>query len=191
MISSNELLRVAADFSGVTARLFKGLEAPYGIATKGNVAVVSCRGESHQIWVFTLSNTKAKLVRKIGNPGRPKSGIFDPNHMNNPAGLCIDAKGRVWAVEQDYLPKRVTCWDLMDGHLVKDICGPAKYGAGGMFDSRDPSLFYYEEAGGVMEFKVEWKAGTSRLNRVLLRPEERGGDDRAAPIHVIYTPRRW
>ncbi len=188
VISSNELLRVAADFSGVKARLFKGLDTPFGLATKGNVAVVSCRGQSHQLWVFTLSNQKARLVRKIGNPGRPKSGIFDPNHMNNPAGLCIDAKGRVWSTEQDFLPKRVACWDLMTGELVKDICGPAKYGAGGMFDPRDPTLFYYEEAGGLMEFKVDWKTGTSRLNRVLLRPEERGGDDSAAPERVIYAP---
>lgn len=187
-ISSNEIVRIAPDFSCIAERLFKGLEAPHGLATEGETIVVSCRGKSHQVWVFALGKGKAQLIRKIGNPGSPKSGIFDENHMNNPAGLCLDGKGRVWVAEQDYLPKRISCWDVASGRLVKDICGPAKYGAGGMFDPRDRTRFYYEEAGGLMEFKVDWQAGTSRLARVLLRPEERGDDKRACPQRVIYSP---
>ena len=187
VLSGNTLVRLGDR----TKTLFKGLDDPFGLAADGNLVCIGCRGESHQVWVLDLDGFfGAKLVRKIGNPGAPKTGVYDENHMNNPAGICLDGHGKVWVAERDYLPKRVSCWDLESGKLVLAKYGPAKYGAGGMFDPRDPSLFYYSEGGGLMEFKVDWAAGTSRLNRVLMRPKPgvTGERENEPPQRVVYMP---
>ena len=44
--------------------------------------------------------------------------------------------------------------------------GPAEYGGGGVLDPRDRTRFYYHG----MEFKLDWKKGTSEVVRVLFRP---------------------
>ena len=92
-------------------------------------------------------------------------------HMNHPCGVSLDAKGRVWVTENDFLPKRTSVWDPKTGAFVRAFYGPAKYGAGGTFDTWDDTLFYYDEGNGLMEFKVDWKKGESVLNRVLLRAD--------------------
>ena len=48
----------------------------------------SDRGNSHQVKVFSPAG---KPLRTIGRPGAPKAGPYDPQHMNNPNGLTIDA----------------------------------------------------------------------------------------------------
>ena len=187
VLSGNTLVRLGES----QKTLYKGFDNPCNLAVDGNTVCVSCRGESHQVWVLDLDGFfGAKVVRKIGRPGAPKTGVYDEKHMNNPAAVCLDPRGHLWVVEEDYLPKRVSCWNLKDGELVLAKYGPAKYGAGGMFDPRDPSLFYYSEGGGLMEFKVDWASGTSRLSRVLSRPKPgvKGERDSEPPQHVIYTP---
>ena len=89
--------------------------------------------------------------------------------MNHPAGLAIDANGRLWVTEDDYLPKRVSIWNG-DGTLWKAFYGPAKYGGGGTLDPQDQTRFYYADEGrGAMEFKLDWEKGESLLTRVFYR----------------------
>ncbi|HEX5177127.1 MAG TPA: discoidin domain-containing protein, partial [Chthoniobacteraceae bacterium] len=145
------------------------LEDPHGLTldVHGNI-FVSDHGASQQVKVFTA---EGKLARMIGKAGPPKAGPYDPLHMNHPAGLAVDANGRLWVAENDYLPKRVSIWNS-DGTLWKAFYGPAKYGGGGTLDPQDKTRFYYADEGrGAIEFKLDWEKGDSTLTRVYYRRE--------------------
>lgn len=146
-----------------------GLEDPYGLAmdAKGGFYVTD-RGNSHQVKVFSASG---KPVRTIGHAGKPSVGMYDELHMNDPAELCVDSRGQVWVTENNYAPKRVSVWSAADGSLVKTFYGPAKYGAGGTFDTRNEHLFYYDEGDALMEFAVDMPTRRWKLRRVLARKD--------------------
>lgn len=172
LISGTKILRYAnvndpAQLPPAQSVVAAGLEAPVGITTsrEGNI-YVSDGGESHQVKVFSENG---KLLLAIGKQGAPKAGLYDPLHMNNPAGITIDAKQQLWVTENDFLPKRVSIWSL-DGKLIKAFYGPSKYGGGGTLDPQDKSNFYYAEEGkGAMQFKIDWKTGESTLAQVIYR----------------------
>ncbi|MCX7008593.1 MAG: hypothetical protein NTY53_15300 [Kiritimatiellaeota bacterium] len=139
------------------------LEDPQQLAFDGagNICV-SDRGRSHQVKIFSA---QGKLLRAIGHAGVPQAGPYDPQHMNNPNGLTVDSRQRLWVAETDYQPKRVSVWSL-DGKLLNAFYGPSEYGGGGALDPQDPTLFHY--AG--MTFKLDWERGTSQLINVYYRP---------------------
>jgi hypothetical protein len=95
--------------------------------------------------------------------------------------------------EQDFLPKRVSVWTT-DGAFVKAFYGPPKYGGGGALDPENKNLFYYaDDANGLLEFKLDWKKGTSQLSSVLYRADsdhlklpEQGWSGGAAPQSALY-----
>jgi len=133
-----------------------GLEDPQQIALGPNgLLYVSDRGASHQVKVFSPSG---KLLRVIGRPGKPSQGLYDPAHMNDPAGLTLDDRGRLWVAENNYQPKRVSVWDARTGALLHAYYGPYKYGGGGTLDPSDRTLFYYDG----LTLKLDWKTGTAR-----------------------------
>lgn len=145
----------------------KGLEKPRGLTVDNDGHIlISNRGNFHQVKRF---NAKGELLTVIGKPGAPTTGLYDPNRMQNPAGMTVDSYGRIWVAEEDYLPKRVSVWEP-DGKLVKDFIGPPDYGAGGEIDPKDPKRFYYGDwhAGGI-EFALDWKSGTSRPSNIYWR----------------------
>ncbi|HCE46959.1 MAG TPA: hypothetical protein DET40_25715 [Lentisphaeria bacterium] len=142
----------------------KGLDQPVQIAVDNTDAMfISDRGASHQVKIFTA---EGKQMRSLGKAGIPKAGPYDPMHMNNPAGLTVDNKGRVWVTEQDEQPKRVSVWQY-DGTLEKAFYGPAEYGGGGNLDPQDKTLFYYKG----MEFKLDWEKGVDKLTNIYWRPD--------------------
>ncbi len=147
-----------------------GLEAPVGLTLDGKENIfVSDRGDSHQVKAFS---PEGKFVRAIGSPGVPKAGPYDPQHLNNPAGIAVDSNQQLWVTENDFLPKRVSVWTT-DGKLLKSFFGPGKYGGGGSLDPRDKTRFYYADEGhGAMEFKLDWAAGTSVPVNVYFRAEQ-------------------
>lgn len=169
VLSGNQLLRFAdiIRHSAPQPLITAQLDAPVGITTDTEGKLyISNGGNSHQVKVFTA---EGKFVSAIGHPGAPKAGIYDPLHMNNPAGITIDSRNQLWVAENDFMPKRVSVWSL-DGKLVKAFYGPAKYGGGGTIDPMDKSRFYYADLDlGAMEFKIDWKTGESKLTRVLYR----------------------
>jgi hypothetical protein len=154
----------------------KGLEDPQGLALDGaGNLYISDHGVSHQVKVFS---DQGKAVRVIGNPGAPKAGPYDPDHMNNPIGLAVDSKNQLWVAEHDQLPRRVSVWSL-DGKLLKAFYGPGKYGGGGAIDPTDRDKYYYaQERDGSMEFALDWEKGTSTLKSVIFRA---GDDDLRLP----------
>lgn len=144
-----------------------GLEEPRQIALDPSGKIyVSDLGGSHQVKVFSA---EGKLLRAIGKAGRPGVGPYDPEHMNNPAGITIDSRGRLWVAEHEYAPKRVSVWTT-EGKLVRAFYGPPRYGGGGRLDGADPSRFFYADAGGI-EFKLDWRRGASEPAAVYYRPE--------------------
>jgi hypothetical protein len=144
-----------------------GLEDPQQIAVdaKGNY-YISDRGKSHQVKVF---DPLGKPLRAIGNAGPPRTGPYDPSHMNDPNGLTIDSLGRLWVAETNFQPKRVSVWTL-DGRLLRAFYGPSEYGGGGTLDPVDKTRFYYHG----MEFHLDWKTGTDRLARIFFRGPSNG-----------------
>lgn len=146
----------------------KGLEDPVAITLDREGKIyISDRGNSHTVKIF---NASGAFLRSIGKPGAPAAGVYDPLHMNNPAGITIDEKQQLWVTEEEYLPKRVSVWS-MDGKLVNAFYGPSKYGGGGTLDAQDKKRFYYaEEEHGAMEFLLDWEKGTSTISRVYYKP---------------------
>ena len=143
------------------------LEEPQGVCldAAGNI-YVSDRGTAHQVKVFS---PQGSLLRTIGKPGVPSAGAYDPRHMNNPLGLTIDGRGRLWVAEEDFQPKRVSVWNP-DGTLWRAFYGPAEYGGGGRIDPYDGGRFYYNG----MEFRLDWRQGRDELVRVFDRRRESG-----------------
>jgi len=139
------------------------LEDPMGLAQDGTENIyISDWGKSHQVKVFSPSG---KFIREIGKPGIPRSGIYDPDHMNHPYGITIDSSSQLWVAECDYQPKRVSKWSL-EGKLIKSFFGPSCYGGGGKLDP-DKKHFYFWG----IEFALDWEKGESRPTRVLYRPD--------------------
>jgi hypothetical protein len=147
----------------------QGLDSPSGIVLDaGGTIFVSDQGSSNQVKVFSPTG---KFLRAIGHPGPSKAGPYDPLHMNSPRGLAIDSNRHLWVAEEDLQPKRVSIWTIdgeSAGTLVKAFYGPSEYGGGGSLDPTDKSKFYYHS----MEFKLDWKSGTSTLASVLRRDSD-------------------
>jgi hypothetical protein len=180
-ISGKQVVRVAMpklDSSAATTQattvgtpevvVADGLDDPQQMTfdAKGNL-YVSDRGDSQQVKVF---GADGRLIRTIGTPGKAQAGPYDASHMNQPNGLTIDGAGRLWVAETDFLPKRLSVWTL-EGKLVNAFYGPPHYGGGGSVDPVDKTRFFYADAGGGMELKLDWEKGTSRPVAVYLRPE--------------------
>lgn len=154
-----------------------GLEDPQHVVedAQGNL-YVSDRGSSHQVKVFDGAGPSSgpgqgKLVRTIGKAGVPKAGPYDELRMNNPNGLTIDSRNRLWVAESDLSPKRVSLWNLDPaagkvGAFVKAFYGPAEYGGGGSIDAGDKTLYNYHG----MAFRLDWDKATYTLDKVFYRP---------------------
>ena len=170
VLSGTSLLRYAfpTDPTKITAPetiISSGLDDPQGIAvdSAGQIYISNC-GASQQVKVFSNGGV---FIRAIGHAGAPTAGPYDQDHMNNPAGLCVDALGRVWVTENDFQPKRVSVWSN-DGRLVEAYYGPPLYGGGGEVDPHDSSVFYY--CG--MKFHIDMATGKSWPVDVFYRPQD-------------------
>ena len=143
------------------------VEDPRGLAfdSKGNLYVAD--GGPEVVKVFS---PEGELLHTIGEPGGRQLGDYNPNRIENPQGIAIDARGNLWVAENDFQPKRTSVWSP-EGEFLKEFIGPSGYGGGGQVDPRDPSRFYY--AG--MEFSLDHTSGQWALKRILsrsIRPTE-------------------
>jgi hypothetical protein len=174
-LSGKQLVRFDVDFDGsvkVSARqtvVSGGLEDPQSITLDSNGSIyVSDWGQSSQVKVFTPEGTR---MRVIGHPGAPATGVYDPAHMNHPAGITIDASGRLWVAENDKMPKRVSVWDATSGRYVEAFYGPPRYGGGGTLDPKDRTRFFYADESGAIAFKLDWRNGSSVPDAIYYRAE--------------------
>lgn len=163
-LSGRRLVRFAMLSSQPETIVAQGLDDPRQVAVdaQGNL-LISDRGASHQVKVFS---PQGQPVGVLGKPGEPVVGPYDPLHLNNPSGIGVDSQGRVWVAEADNYPRRVSLWSA-DGQLLRAFYGPTEYGGGGVLDPQDCTRFYYKG----LEFQLDWQAGTDRLVRVFSRPD--------------------
>jgi hypothetical protein len=122
----------------------------------------------HQVKVFSPDG---KLLRTIGKPGRHIVGPFDPDNLESPSGIEVDAQGNVWVCELNENLKRTSVWDAQ-GHCINQVLGPPVYGGGGEIDPADENHFFYRG----QEFRRDPTTGEIRLTHVLWRSDDKTYD---------------
>ncbi|MES2828863.1 MAG: PA14 domain-containing protein [Bacteroidota bacterium] len=171
ILSGNRLLRYLlptdpTELSKPEVLISTNLQDPQRLALNAkNEIFISDHGSAHQVKLFSPAG---KYIRAIGTAGKPKPGLYDPGHMNNPVGVSIDGKGNIWVAENDFTPKRLSVW-TKTGQLLNAFYGPSQYGGGGELDPRSKNLFNYAGEGGGMTFGLDWKNRTNKLLNVYSR----------------------
>lgn len=135
-----------------------GLEKPFSLAIGQDGRMFVSEKASNQILVFDAAGKAAGAIGVKG--GRPVPGKWEPNGMRNPAGIAVDAQGRIWVAEDDMFPKRVSVWTSdpstgsgQAGKLVRDFIGPTTYGGmGAAVDSTNKTRVF----GNGCEFKLDY-----------------------------------
>ncbi len=165
-----------------------GLEEPQEITMSEDGQIyISDHGSAHQIKVF---DTDGKLLRTIGETGKPACGPYRPRKMHYPMSMALTPDGQLWVAEEDYQPKRVSVWSAKDGQFIKAFYGSTEYGGGGKLDPQDKNRFYYFG----MEFALDWYAATNQVKNIFFRRDNPGnlllptthGSLGAAPETPVY-----
>ncbi len=160
-----------------------GLQDPRGLALDPQGGIyISDWGNHHQVLMFSADG---RLLRSIGHAGAPKAGPYDANHMNHPAGLSVDDRGRLWVAENDKAPKRISLWSTADGRLLDAYYGPSKYGGGGSLDGADREHFYYGDDGAGIAMSLDWKDGSSVPSAVYYRHDGSDADSSAISFEGV------
>lgn len=132
--------------TGATTTVARGLRAPRSLGHGGRSRVLVSLGEPEN-QVLVLDESGRELAR-VGRPGgRAALGPWQADGLREPAGVALDPAGRLWVMEHDAHPKRVSVWSLerSGGALVRDWFGPTHYGASGAaINPRDPNLMVGE-----------------------------------------------
>ena len=149
-----------------------GLEAPARLTLEESGQIyVSDWGASHQVKVFSPDG---KLLRKVGDPGGPQIGPYNPARMHHPCGMTVTPEERLWVAERDKTPKRVSVWSR-EGAFDRAHYGPPKYGGGGALDPGDKNRFYYAAGGGDpagLGFDIDWDEKNWELTDIYYRASE-------------------
>jgi sugar lactone lactonase YvrE len=125
-----------------TTTLFKRVfDCPLGLGVGDNGLLwIGEGGATHQVTAYT---SEGKEVARLGKKGRRKLGAWDENDLEEPAGVEVDAQGRVWVAEHTHWEKRVSIWDSLSCRCVKSILGPTQYGGDGCIDPENLDRLFY------------------------------------------------
>ncbi len=104
------------------------LTAATALAVDGKGQIyVGLGNPDNQIKVFSADG---KAIQAIGRPGgRAIEGPWTPDGMRFVDGMTLDSAGKLWVMENDRSPKRVSVWDAQSGKLVREMFGCTSYGA--------------------------------------------------------------
>jgi sugar lactone lactonase YvrE len=165
LVSAQSLARLDPA-SGTVTTLATGLADPHSVALDADGrAYVSDRGVAQQVKVFAPDG---RLVRTIGKAGgRPAVGRYDAQGLYQPAGLTVDAEGKLWVTEQDHTPKRVSVWSR-EGALLADLLGPGAYAVEAVADPLRPSWINTHAT----LFELDYATGRHRTLATLARGTE-------------------
>ena len=143
----------------------RDLGHPFGLALDkaGNV-YASVRGKRMQVLVLSPDGKEKSRIGKDG--GRPWLGRYDATGMLLPAGITVDAAGRMWVMEHDATPKRVSVWNAADGSFVREYFGNGAYSPMLAADPEKPEEVYY----GNTRFIVDYDKGTVKTDATIYRP---------------------
>lgn len=145
--------------------IITGLQNASAIAVDGDGKIFVGVGEpNHQIQVYSA---EGKLERTIGRKGgRNLLGPWTPDSVRFINSLAIDARNQLWVVEHDMSPKRISVWNAATGELIKELFGPAQYGApGGAVNPDDPLLM----VGQGCEWRLDPQTGRATCLGVITR----------------------
>jgi len=175
-ISDGSAVVVLNPESGAVKTLITGLRdaTDFTFDSTGK-CYVTVAGNDQQVRIFQVDGKPAGSIGKPG--GRQRLGKWQAAGMCNPASAVVDpANNRLWVMEADYFPKRISVWNLADGTLVNEFFGPTHYGAsGGAIDPLDPNI--------MVGVGCEWK-----LNPLTGRAVCTGVFDRSTHGFAAFCP---
>jgi DNA-binding beta-propeller fold protein YncE len=147
-IADGQLLTISDGTSVVRIDVAKGTITPFikslnearGLATDASGRVfVAVDDPDNQVIVYDVQGAEQSRIGKRG--GRPLLGPWQTDGMRFVKSIAVDTQGKLWAMEADVSPKRVSVWDVKSGKFEKEFFGPTAYGAlGGAINPRDPNL---------------------------------------------------
>jgi hypothetical protein len=142
-----------------------GLTAATAIAVDAaGQMFVGCADPDNQIKVFSPSGL---LVKAIGRPGgRALVGPWTGDGVRFVDGVALDSAGKLWVMENDWKPKRVSVWNVGSGALEREMFGATDYGAhGGAICPDDPLVV----VGHACEWRIDPKTGRAACTAVITR----------------------
>ena len=158
-VSGTQIVRVDLN-GGSPTPVVTDLIKPTDIAVDadGKLYAFDSDPSRKQIRVYDAAG---KHRHTIGTPGGFQVGPWDPTRLGQVSAIDVDARGHVWAVENQFYPKRVTVWSK-DGSFLREHLGNTEYGGGGVLDPADKSRVVV----GPLEFALDWNTGTSKLKNL-------------------------
>jgi sugar lactone lactonase YvrE len=151
----------------------RDLGHPFGLALdKAGNLYASVRGKRMQAVVFSPDGKQKSRIGKDG--GRPWLGRYDATGMLLPAGIAVDTAGRLWVMEHDATPKRVSVWNAADGSFVREYFGNTAYSPMLAADPEKPEEVYIHNT----RFIVDYDKGTVTPDATVFR---QGWTDSALP----------
>ena len=143
-----------------------GLAKPLGLGCDGEGSVYIGDGERHQVFGYSKAG---KRIATLGKPGAREVGPFDEHDLQNPYGVEVGPRGRIWVMEYSHWPKRVSLWDPRSGRCVHSVYVPTQYGGGGCLDPADEDRLFYKG----MEFRRDGATGAVRPVNLTYRPDSK------------------
>jgi len=158
----------------------KPVAAALALRADGRIFVAD-NGTDQNIKVY---DPEGKPLFTIGRKGGGvEEGKWVPDAVRLPTGLALDGRGQLWVAENHAAPKRVSVWNSEDGHLVRELFGPAHYGASGAgFDTQDLTRW----VGGASLWKLDIDRNTAQIESVLF-----SGDKKGMPSLRFYPFSAW
>ena len=165
-ISAGKLVRIDAATGGAIPLADTHLDEPFTVAAAADGRLfVSNRGTLQNVSVFAADG---KYLRSIGKPGgRPGLGGFEKDGMFNPAGIAVASGNRLWVMEHDASPKRISVWDTATGGLVNEFFGPGAYATHVAVDpARPDEAFCHNTLWSIDLEKGTWYPKSTLIRRV-------------------------
>jgi hypothetical protein len=192
--SGDDLVLFENPIAGAKFRkLFKpALSGPRDLEDKDSVAsalafgadgkiYAADNGKDQNVKVYDLTGKSLFAIGRKG--GGVEEGAWVPDSVRLPLGLALDDKGQLWVAENHFRPKRVSVWNAPDGKLIRELFGPAHYGASGAgFDTEDTSRWL----GGAAMWNIDINSGKEKIESVLF-----SGDKPGLPSLRFYPFSAW
>ncbi|HCE44506.1 MAG TPA: hypothetical protein DET40_13245 [Lentisphaeria bacterium] len=130
--------------TGKVTPFIQGLKNARSLALdKNGKMYVGVAEPDQQVLVFSKEGKQISSIGRKG--GRPAVGAYEPSGMYKPFGVAVDNEGKLWVMESNFHPKRVSVWNTDTGALVKEFFGMTHYGASGAsINPQDPNVVFGE-----------------------------------------------
>jgi len=161
IVKGNRLVRIAPQTGAVTA-VAEVAGKPAALAAGDDGRIFVSDGDAHVVRVLDAQSGRETAV--IGKPGGIAPGPYDPQRLQNPAGLAV-CDGLVWVTESNrWEPKRFAAYDTRTGLMAKEFFGPTNYGSQGAgFDDQDATHWIGQ---GTL-FQLDFTAHTAKPLAIL------------------------